>query len=386
MSPKFVSPPTPTPEPVEEQEPETPTDEGALILRIEPAVQGIRVWTATELVLSTDVYGMQDKLDNSLADRVSVDKVRFDWEDTRRSGTISEATRHALRQNSTPDDREVRYTSPRIPGTYVVKANIPHSNGCRGPRGDETEEQAEARCTAEFEIVVRYKQETETEITVAKNPSGPIPGYVMDERGRQCPVFTPEEGGSLIGDGYSITAEPGAVENETYIAICMDPIGAASNVGMTHQRYTLDGDAFSVNALNTRGQRFTNYQFVTHAEGMSAASRRPANQNFGCRGYRGEHRQIAHGFEHDIDVLRRRDPGMWSGQQTACEAGNRVERRTGAEVVARFRNPNRRARNWWARTRQDLGVAPANPRRGGSHHERISNRAHTRLGIRTGAP
>ncbi len=264
--PEVCIPPTPTPEPVEEQEPETPTDEGALILRIEPAVQGIRVWTATELVLSTDVYGMQDKLDNSLADRVSVDKVRFDWEDTRRSGTISEATRHALRQNSTPDDRQVRYTSPRIPGTYVVKANIPHSNGCRGPRGDETEEQAEARCTAEFEIVVRYKQETETEITVAKNPSGPIPGFVMDERGRQCPVFTPEEGGSLIGDGYSITAEPGAVENETYIAICMDPIGAASNAGMTHQRYTLDGDAFSVNALNTRGQRFTNYQFVTHAE------------------------------------------------------------------------------------------------------------------------
>ena len=260
-------PPTPTPVPdPEEGEPEGPIDEGARILRIEPAVKGIRVWTETDFVLSTNVYGMQDKLDNSLADRVSVDTVRFDWEDTRRSGTISEATRHALRQNSTPDDREVSYTSPRIPGTYVVKANIPHSNGCRGPKGDETEEQAEARCTAEFEIVVRYKQETETEITVAKNPSGPIPGYVMDERGRQCPVFTPEEGGSLIGDGYSITAEPGAVENETYIAICMDPIGAASNAGMTHQRYTLDGDAFSVNALNTRGQRFTNYQFVTHAE------------------------------------------------------------------------------------------------------------------------
>ena len=260
-------PPTPTPVPdPEEGEPEGPIDEGARILRIEPAVKGIRVWTETDFVLSTNVYGMQDKLDNSLADRVSVDTVRFDWEDTRRSGTISETTRHARRQNSTPDDREVSYTSPRIPGTYVVKANIPHSNGCRGPRGDETEEQAEARCTAEFEIVVRYKQETETEITVAKNPSGPIPGYVMDERGRQCPVFTPEEGGSLIGDGYSITAEPGAVENETYIAICMDPIGAASNAGMTHQRYTLDGDAFSVNALNTRGQRFTNYQFVTHAE------------------------------------------------------------------------------------------------------------------------
>ena len=259
-------PPTPTPEPVEEREPETPIGEGGMILRIEPAIQGIRVWTETDLVLSTNVYGMQDKLDNSLADRVSVDKVRFDWEDTRRSGTISEATRHALRQNSTPDDREVRYTSPRIPGTYVVKANIPHSNGCRGPRGDETEEQAEARCTAEFEIVVRYKQETETEITVAKNPSGPIPGYVMDERGRQCPVFTPEEGGSLIGDGYSITAEPGAVENETYIAVCMNPSGPATNAGMTHQRFTLNGDAYSVNALNTRGQRFTNYQFVTHAE------------------------------------------------------------------------------------------------------------------------
>ena len=264
--PEICIPPTPTPVPVEEQEPGTPIDEGAMILRIEPAIQGIRVWTETDFVLSTNVYGMQDKLDNSLADRVGVDKVRFDWEDTRRSGTISEATRHALRQNSTPDDRVVRYSAPRIPGTYIVKANIPHSNGCRGPRGDETEEQAEARCTAEFEIVVRYKQETETEFTVAKNPSGPIPSYVVDERGERCPVFTPEEGGSLIEDGYSISAEPGAVENNTYIAVCMNPSGPATNAGMTHQRFTLDGDAYSVSAFDTQGRRFTNYHFLTHAE------------------------------------------------------------------------------------------------------------------------
>ena len=88
----------------------------------------------------------------------------------------------------------------------------------------------------------------------------------MNENGEQCPVFTPEEGGSLIEDGYSVSAEPGAVENDTYIAVCMDPIGPVSNAGMTEHRFTLVDDAYSVTALDSQGRRFTNYHFVTHAE------------------------------------------------------------------------------------------------------------------------
>ena len=147
--------PPPTPDPATTVI--TPKVDRGRILRIEPAVKGIRVWTETELVLSTNVYGVQDLLDNALADQVSADEVRFDWEDTLRGGRISEEANYPLRQNSKPDDRKVRYTSPRIPGTYVVIANIPHSHGCRGPRGDETAADAEARCTAEFEIVVRQQ-------------------------------------------------------------------------------------------------------------------------------------------------------------------------------------------------------------------------------------
>ena len=85
------------------------------------------------------------------------------------------------------------------------------------------------------------------------NPPGDIPSLIPDSDGNQYEVFTPVEGGTFDGgEGYSISVPSGAVPNGEYIGIRMSDDGAVSNLGMTHQRYTLGGNSYGV----LRGRRF----------------------------------------------------------------------------------------------------------------------------------
>ena len=250
----------------EEEEPEQPTKDTSRILRIEPAATSVRMRPDELVLLSTNVYGLQDSKDNTLADRVGPDKVRFEWDEPKHRNRFTESTFYETRRNSQPDDREVLYQSPSSPGRYYISANIPHTAGCRGPKGDETAEEAEARCTAIFEIVVRLQHDVETPTEAPVNPSGLIPKSIAVDTGEACPVFTPEEGGKLEMSRYSVTAQPGAVQNGSYIAICVKNSGVASNAGMTHQRYTLQGDRYDISVFDSNGNRLSEYRLNTFVE------------------------------------------------------------------------------------------------------------------------
>ena len=91
------------------------------------------------------------------------------------------------------------------------------------------------------------------------NPPGEIPSILADNDGNQYEVFTPVEGGTFSGEGYSITTAPGAVPNGEFIGIRMSDDGAASNVGMTHQRYTLGGSMYGVHAVDGSGTAVSSY-------------------------------------------------------------------------------------------------------------------------------
>ncbi|MYF78393.1 MAG: hypothetical protein F4180_00330 [Chloroflexi bacterium] len=92
------------------------------------------------------------------------------------------------------------------------------------------------------------------------NPPGDIPELLADDGGNQYAVFTPEEGGTFdAGEGYSITAAAGAVPNNEFIGIRMSDDGAASNAGMTHQRYTLGGNMYGVHAVDSSSQAVSSY-------------------------------------------------------------------------------------------------------------------------------
>ena len=250
----------------EEEEAEEPVADASRILRIEPAVTSVRLWPDELVLLSTNAYGVQDRKDNTLADHVGSDKVRFEWDETIHRNRFAESTIYDIRRNAQPDDREVLYQAPGSPGRYRVSANIPHTDGCRGPKGEETAEEAEARCTAEFEIVVRLRRDVDTPTEEPANPPGPIPTSIFVETRDNCPVFTPEEGGALEMSRYSVSAQPGAVQNGSYIAICLKNSGIATNAGLTHQRYTLQGDKYDMTVFDSNGNRLSEYQMNTFVE------------------------------------------------------------------------------------------------------------------------
>ena len=81
-------------------------------------------------------------------------------------------------------------------------------------------------------------------------PGGRDTGDLSDDDGVAYAVLTPVEGGSFVGDGYSLEAGAGAVSNGEYIGVSMAPAGDASNVGMTWHRYTLGGQKYAISVID----------------------------------------------------------------------------------------------------------------------------------------
>ena len=86
------------------------------------------------------------------------------------------------------------------------------------------------------------------------NPPGEIPAIVFDSVGNVFEVFTPREGGTIVGDGFSFEALPGDVPSALLVAVRMTKDGPASNVGMTHHRYTISGHYYVIGAVDGQGK------------------------------------------------------------------------------------------------------------------------------------
>ena len=85
------------------------------------------------------------------------------------------------------------------------------------------------------------------------NPPGPIPAILSDSEGSKFEVFTPEQGGSVVGDDFSFVAVPGDVPSAVIVGIQMTKGGPASNAGFTHHRYTLGGALYTIDAVDENG-------------------------------------------------------------------------------------------------------------------------------------
>ena len=208
----------------------------AKISRLEPSIRSVTVVGAGDRIrIGVDVYGAQNINENSLAEGIG-----FSWNDDGGGGSFD------------GNGREVTYTAPDQPGTYTVSVGIPHS-ACRAP------DTGEIRCAATFEIRVRRPSAPQPEPVAPSNPPGDIPTILTDDDGNQYEVFTPVEGGTFAGEGYSIVAPSGAVPNGEFIGVRMSDDGAASNAGMTHQRYTLGGKMYGVHVVDSAGTSVSDY-------------------------------------------------------------------------------------------------------------------------------
>ena len=224
---------------------QSPTEQKlqARISRIEPTISGVTTVSGGDTVkLLVAVFGVQDIMDQDLMNGKdgkagTDDDVTLNWGDA-----------------SSETGAQITYTAPDSPGTYTVKATL-DLNECYYADADV---QAE-KCSASFTVKVRRPSAPQPEEVAPANPPGDIPTILTDGDGNQYEVFTPVEGGTFAGEGYSIVAPSGAVPNGEFIGVRMSDDGAASNLGMTHQRYTLGGNMYGIHAVDGTGAAISDY-------------------------------------------------------------------------------------------------------------------------------
>ncbi len=226
--------------------PEGLTSDRPNISRLAPAVKSLTVSPGDRVRLWVDVYGLQDVLDNSLGDDVT-----FDWSVSPSGGSFEEVEPSAD-TDSDADEREIVFTAPSSPGRYVVKASL-DSSECDDGDG------LFDGCVAEIEVTVRRPSQPAEPTPMPVNPDGEIPSILVDSAGNQYEVFTPEGGGSFDGETFSIVAPSSAVSNGEYIGVRMHAAGTASNLGMTHQRYTLGDNRYAIAVVDAEGNPVASY-------------------------------------------------------------------------------------------------------------------------------
>ncbi len=216
------------------------------VSRIEPGIRGVTVSAGDTVTLSVDIYGLQNVKDNTIG-------ATFSWSQKTGSNTPEELD---------GSGRKIDFTAPSSPGTYTVTASL---DGGQCQPDDEADREAD--CEASITVQVRRASAPVPVDPEPINPPGDIPGLIPDSDGNQYEVFTPVEGGTFDGgEGYSISVPSGAVPNGEYIGIRMSDDGAASNLGMTHQRYTLAGNMYGVHAVDASGAAISSYVLEDPAE------------------------------------------------------------------------------------------------------------------------
>ena len=212
------------------------------ISKIEPGIRGVTVSAGERVVLSVNPYGLQGVLDPDL-DHGS----GLEWS-AKDGGSIETAT-------TAGKPWQVVHTARSSPGTYTVVASFVNDGDCVADLEDR-----DTACTADFVVRVRRAAPPQPVEEAPVNPPGEIPSLLSDDGGNQYEVFTPVEGGTFdSGEGYSITAPSGAVPNGEFIGVRMSDDGPASNVGMTHQRYTLGGNMYGVHAVDSSEATVSSY-------------------------------------------------------------------------------------------------------------------------------
>ena len=195
-------------------------------------VNAITVSGGDKVKLDVNVYGVQGIMDQKLADDVT-----FDWGDA-----------------SSDTGPSITYTAPTAPGSYDVTASL-ELNECYHADADTQM----AKCSATFTVKVRRQSPAQPQDEAPVNPAT-VPSILTDSSGNQYEVFTPVEGGTFDnGDGYSITAQSGDVPNNEIIGVRMSDDGSASNLGMTHQRYTLGGNMYGIHVVDGTGTTVSSY-------------------------------------------------------------------------------------------------------------------------------
>ena len=218
---------------------------GGTVNKIEPYVKEVSLRGGDSVRLSIIPYGRQNIVDDALIDG----KVDVTWSLEGGTGDFSEAD-PGLDADDEANDREIMFTAPTSPGTYVVHATL--KKACA------LDVSVDCRASFTVHVLRRASRPIETK-PVPVNPAGIIPSILVDSEGNQYEVFTPEGGGTFTGDTSSLKAGPGAVPNGEIVGLRIAEGGSASNEGKTYQRYSLGGNWYEISAVDASRNNVSSY-------------------------------------------------------------------------------------------------------------------------------
>ena len=201
------------------------------ISRITPSASSVTTMVGETISLSVNLIGRQDVRNQNLAKNANIS-----WS---ASGGNLEVSN---------DGTSATYSVPDELGTYTVTASA--GAECVGDATD---------CSATFTVYVRRRGATGGDGATPQNPPGEIPVVLSDDNGAQYEVFTPEDGGTFASGNFSVTAPSGVVPSGEYIGVRMADTGNASNAGMSHHRYTLSGNQYTIFVINAARSPVSSY-------------------------------------------------------------------------------------------------------------------------------
>ena len=213
---------------------------------IKPVVRELSIRAGDTVRLAVDVYNAQQALDNGLA--TSSDSLLvFRWSEVGSGGGTF----------ATPDTgRRVTYTAPSSPGTYRVTAEAQPDGICLSHHDGAVEITAADRapCIATFTIRVSRAPGLATPRPDPVNPAGVIPTSLTDDVGTAYTVFTPVDGGIFTGDGFTVSADGGAVPDRTLLGVTAAVSQLPPPIPIPGASMSVAGNYYDINGIQQSGQ------------------------------------------------------------------------------------------------------------------------------------
>ena len=201
---------------------------------IEPNITSVTLSPSDTVRLSTDIYGQQNILDNSLAENLT-----FQWD---LDGTSLEG-----------DGHEIEFNAPSSPGQYSLIASLSDAY-CNGKHGT---------CSAEITIRVRRPRSADVAVNVSEpvNPPGQIPIAIPAGDGAQHAVFTPVEGGEVTSESCAFVASSGAINDNEYVGIAIQTITEPGQLTpIDDPRFATDDVQCKLSAVDNTGTTIADYR------------------------------------------------------------------------------------------------------------------------------
>ena len=215
------------------------------IQRIVPEVREVTVRAGDQVRLGVNLYNLQDRLDNAKATAMGALLV-FRWTEVGAGGGTFGTPNNA---------RQVAYTAPSSPGNYTITAEAQPDGICSTHHDEASAISAANRapCIATFTIRVTRAPGPIGPQADPINPAGAIPTSMTDASGNPYAVFTPAEGGTFRGDGFTVSAAAGAVPDRSLLGVSatislLPPSPPVPGAGMT-----VAGNYYDVNGINQDG-------------------------------------------------------------------------------------------------------------------------------------